>query len=153
MRPTNGWWLWITSCNWETGCCCSKTKLFSLGTMSQNVLHWDVSSTCPMCSANLEKLTTLWQAVVLWTTLSNNQVASIVQWKICKHFGVQWQVDSSDINLIGLWRQRTSLRCGIWSSLLQRRSRPTFQTSVSEIRIITPISYWHQLSCCWQHWQ
>ena len=58
----------------------------------RNILHQDVSPTCRLCSVGLE---TVDHTVVGCSALApmdytdrNNQVASIIHWGICRHFGV-----------------------------------------------------------------
>ena len=70
------------------------------------ILHRDVSPTCRMCSVGLETVDHIvanCSALVPTDyTDRHNQVASIIHWDVCRHFGVQWRADGTGIILIGL---------------------------------------------------
>ena len=72
----------------------------------RNILHRDVRPTCRLCSVGLETddhiVTGCSSLAPMDYTDRHNQVAFIIHWDICRHFGFQWRADGSSIILIGL---------------------------------------------------
>ena len=103
----------------------------------RRILHRDVSPTCRMCCVRLETVDHIVAGCSALAPMDYtdqlNQVASIIHWDVCRHFGVslesRWYrhhpdrlVETDDITM--MWEP---------PSPLPRRSKPIVETSVSEI--------------------
>ena len=101
------------------------------------ILHRDVSPTCSMCSVRLETVDHIVASCNALAPMDytdrHNQVASIIHWDVCRHFGVpvesRWYrhhpdrlVETDDITMM-------------WDTIIPTatRSKPIVQTSVSAI--------------------
>ena len=96
-----------------------------------NILHRDVSLTCRLCSVGMETVDHIVASALapMDYTDRNSQVASIIHWNVCRHFGVP--VESR-----WYWHHPDRLEETddiIITSLLLGRSVPIVLPSVSDL--------------------
>ena len=107
MKETYGW---LKAANLPAA-----TEGLVVAAQDQALWTWnrDVSPTRRMCSVGLEIVDHIVAGCSALAPMDytdrHNQVASVIHWDVCHHFGVPVESRWYDIILIGLWRLMTLL--------------------------------------------